>query len=108
MRDNLSELPILLCLIWCGTLLGVIYDLLRLVRIGGKRFATAVADAVFGICFFALVSAVLLFADNGRLRPHYPIAVFASMLLWLSFPGRLIRLLISSLKAGKGGGRSRG
>ena len=105
MRDNLSEFPILLCCLWAGTLLGIVYDALRLVRISGKRLFTAFADVLFAAAFFAVVSAVLLYADRGRVRIHYFIAVFLAMLVWINYPGRLVRSVLSGigskLKRGK-------
>lgn len=98
MNDNLSELPILLCCIWAGAVLGVIYDALRLVRISGKRLFTAFADVLFAAAFFAVVSAVLLYADRGRVRIHYFIAVFLAMLVWINYPGRLIRTALSWIR----------
>jgi hypothetical protein len=98
MNDNLSELPILLCCLWAGTVLGIVYDALRLVRISGKKLAVIAADILFGICFFTLVSAVLLYADSGRVRIHYFIAVFLAMFLWINYPGRLIRTALSWIR----------
>lgn len=98
MNDNLSELPILLCCIWAGAVLGIVYDALRLIRISGKKLAVIAADILFGGCFFALVSAVLLYADSGRVRIHYFIAVFLAMLVWINYPGRLVRSGFSWVK----------
>ncbi|MBR5949214.1 MAG: spore cortex biosynthesis protein YabQ [Clostridia bacterium] len=98
MNDNLSEFPILLCCLWAGAVLGIVYDALRLLRISGKKLAVIAADILFGICFFALVSAVLLYADSGRVRIHYFIAVFLAMLVWINYPGRLVRTALSCIK----------
>lgn len=67
MHDNPNELALLLCGLWCGFALGIVYDLLRLLRRG--KLLSAIADALFGGCFFALTAATLLYADSGRLRP---------------------------------------
>lgn len=98
MGDNLSEFPILLCCAWAGALLGIVYEALRLLRLSGKRPAVFAADLLFSVCFFAVASAVLFYADHGRLRPHYFAAIFASMLLWICFPGRLIRQTLAALR----------
>lgn len=107
MNDNLLELPILLCCLWAGSVLGIVYDALRLIRISGKKLAVIAADLLFCICFFALVSAVLLYADSGRVRIHYFIAVFLAMLVWINYPGRLVRTALSWMR-GKLFKRARG
>lgn len=107
MNDNLLELPILLCCLWAGSVLGIVYDALRLIRISGKKLAVIAADLLFSICFFALVSAVLLYADSGRVRIHYFIAVFLAMLVWINYPGRLVRTALSWMR-GKLFKRARG
>lgn len=110
MNYNLNEFPILLCCIWAGTLLGIVYDALRLVRISGKKLAVIVSDLLFSVCFFAVVFGVVLFADKGRVRVHYLAAVFVSLLVWLNFPGKLIRAAFCGLRGKHSGknGMSRG
>lgn len=97
MHDNLSEIPVLLCCLWAGTLLGIIYEVLRLFRRSGRKAAEIAADLLFSVCFFVVASAVLLFADSGRLRPQYLLAILAALLVWIYFPGRLVRSMVQHI-----------
>ncbi|MBR3299022.1 MAG: spore cortex biosynthesis protein YabQ [Clostridia bacterium] len=98
MHDNMGELPVLLCCLWAGTLLGIIYEVLRLFRRSGRKAAEIAADLLFSVCFFVVVSAVLLFADSGRLRPQYMLAILAALIVWVYFPGRLVRSMVLHLE----------
>lgn len=101
MRGNLTELPVLLCCLWCGFALGIFYDLLRPVRCLSAVTA-ALSDLLFGAVFFALTAAALLYADNGTLRGFALPAIALSFALWQRLPGRLIRGVLRLRKtAGK-------
>ena len=58
MQNTLNQIPVFLCCLWCGLAAGIIYDLFRLVRIRGNRFATAAADTLFGAIAIGIFHAV--------------------------------------------------
>ena len=99
MHNNLNEFPLILGCLWEGFVLGIFYDLLRLVRIRGG-IMTAVCDLLFAAVFFALTAAVLFTLDSGRLRAYSLPVVLAGFLIWQYAPGRLLRCTLSSLLAG--------
>jgi Spore cortex protein YabQ (Spore_YabQ). len=98
MRIDLAELPLVLSCLRCGFILGMVYDLLRIPRRLG-RFASALADALFGCCFFGLTAATLLFYDSGRIRLFSIPLILAAFALWLFFPGKLLRLFFASVRS---------
>ena len=71
MQNTLNQIPVFLCCLWCGLAAGIIYDLFRLVRIRGNRFATAAADTLFGAIAIGITAGALLYwcasvADPSR------------------------------------------
>ena len=96
MRIDLAELPLLLGCLWCGSVLGIAYDLLRLPRLRGGRLITAICDFVFGALFFFLTAATLFYCDSGRLRAYSIPVILLAFLVWQLLPGRLLRLTAAS------------
>ena len=96
MTDNLAELPILLFCCRCGFILGIVYDLLRFVRLGGGAVTTVLADLAFGAALFFLAGGMLLYIAEGKLNAYDLAAIFLCFLLWQRLPGRLVRGAISA------------
>lgn len=74
------------------------YDLFRLVRIRGNRFATAAADTLFGAIAIGITAGALLYCDHGKIRFFTLFAIAAGALLWQILPGKLLRIMIMKLK----------
>lgn len=91
MHTNLNEIPILLCCLWCGLAIGILYDVFRLLRRIRSVIVTAIADLLFGLLAFAMLFAVLLYCDDGRVRLFSLFGVLLGAVLWQRLPGRLIR-----------------
>lgn len=98
MQNTLNQIPVFLCCLWCGLAAGIIYDLLRLVRIRGNRFATAAADTLFGAIAIGITAGALLYCDHGKIRFFTLFAIAAGALLWQILPGKLLRIMIMKLK----------
>ena len=98
MQNTLNQIPVFLCCLWCGLAAGIIYDLFRLVRIRGNRFATAAADTLFGAIAIGITAGALLYCDHGKIRFFTLFAIAAGALLWQILPGKLLRIMIMKLK----------
>lgn len=100
MQNNLNEIPVFFCCLWCGFALGIIYDVFRLLRISGGRLVTAAADTLFGIIAAAVTAGALLYCDHGKVRLFTLFAVVSGALLWQILPGKLLRMTLSRIKNG--------
>ena len=98
MQNTLNQIPVFLCCLWCGLAAGIIYDLFRLVRIRGNRFATAAADTLFGAIAIGITAGALLYCDGVKRRFFTLFAIAAGALLWQILPGKLLRIMIMKLK----------
>lgn len=97
MRNNLNEIPIFLYCIRCGIIIGILYDLFRIIRRSNHPVLTGIADSLFGICAIAMAGLTFLYCDNGNLRFYSFFGMFLGAAIYQKYPGKLIRTSIAKL-----------
>ncbi len=85
-----EELYIFLATIYGGILIGLIYDLYRIIRgiFRPKKIATIVEDLIFWIIIAITAFFVLLFSNDGQLRFYtfLGFGIGATMYIWILSP----------------------
>jgi spore cortex biosynthesis protein YabQ len=91
--ETSNQLWVFLFTVYGGIVLGVLYDLLDIIRkvIRARRLMTAVFDIAYWSAATALAFLLLYFACEGEFR-YYDLLGFASgAALWFLGPGRAVR-----------------
>ena len=91
MYAGTDELTVLLICLWCGFALGIVYDILGLIRSAFGKIVGAFLDLLFSLAFFCLIAAALYRFDCGRLRGFDLPAIWLAFLVWRAFPSALLR-----------------
>ncbi len=91
MQGAAAEIRICLISLYCGTLIGFIYDILAFLRLpfNENRFVDAALDTVFYILAGIAAAAALLYADNGRIRLYSLVFIAAGALVYCRYPMRM-------------------
>lgn len=98
MHNALNEIPIFLSCLRTGLLTGVLYEILSLFRLSGKRVLCAVIDVVFGLAATAAAALTLLYCDYGRIRLYELVAMILGAFIIHRYPGKLIRSAFAAIK----------
>lgn len=82
MSNTLLQPASLLVLAYCGVVIGIIYDIFRLLRrLLLFRAVQAAADILFVIICVVLTAFAVLFATNGAIRGYLFLGLVAGVLL---------------------------
>jgi len=104
MTNTLNQFYVFLGAVYGGIIIGIWYDVLRLVRIMTvpRPFWCAVCDLVFWIGAAVLFFMVMLDVDNGDLRVYTLLGAAVGFALYIIAPSRLIMKGFSPLARGGG------
>lgn len=87
-----EEIRICLISLYCGTLIGLTYDVFECLQLVLKRggFLSALLDVLFYIVAGILAALMLLYSNEGRIRLYSLIILAAGIMLYCRFPMRLV------------------
>ena len=96
---TMGQAEVFLAMVLCGTLLGVVFEALRLVRIafGSTRALSAVMDSVFWLCACALIFCFLLRVNLGMLRLYTLLGIAVGWGLYEIGIAPIISFVVKSL-----------
>lgn len=98
MYNTLLELPKFLGTLYGGLLIGILYDLFRLLRLPfSGRFMTGLLDALFYAAAGVVAAAVLLYVNGGAPRVYLFIGLALGAFLYLRFVSRLFGALVRAI-----------
>ena len=90
---RLGELASFFAALYCGILMGMLYDVFSLLR---KPFRNPWIMGIFDLLYYAAVvglgAAAMLYINCGTFRLYIYLAMGGGILLYRCYPGRLIRL----------------
>lgn len=86
-----EEIRICLISLYCGTLIGLTYDVLAFFQLIVKRggLFSILLDVLFYIIAGILAALMLLYTNEGRIRLYSLIIMAAGIMLYCRFPMRL-------------------
>lgn len=93
MFETARQIPLFFSFLLQGVVLGVIYDVLSILRIKNKLLV-AIADILFCICFFALTALFAIKLNFGQMRLYFILAMFLGFLLERISIGFFIKIFI--------------
>ncbi len=90
---RLGELASFLAALYCGILIGAVYDVFTLLRLPFKSpWIYGVLDLLYYIAAVCLAGAAMLYINCGTFRLYIYLAMGMGILLYRRFTGRLVRL----------------
>ncbi len=102
-----EEIRICLVSLYCGTLIGLTYDVFECLQLILKRggILSALLDVLFYIIALVLTALMLLYSNEGRIRLYSILIVVAGIVLYCRFPMHLVgsrirRYMAKKLKRG--------
>lgn len=98
MYGGTDEIALLLICLWCGSALGIVYDILGAVRSAFGRIVGAALDLLFSLSFFCLTAFALYYFDSGRLRGFDLPAIGLGFVFWRVFPGAFLSEVVRAVK----------
>lgn len=100
MQQTLDQFPVFLFMLYCGLVIGVLYDLFRLLRL---PFSSAIVSGILDGAFYMLAGAIfalsLLYANNGEFRFYTLIASGVGIFIEQRFTGALFVDLLHKIAA---------
>ena len=86
-----AEIRICLISLYCGTLIGLMYDIFAFIRLpfNENRIADTALDVMFYIFAGIAAAAALLYADSGRIRLYSIMLIAAGVLIYCRYPMRM-------------------
>ena len=83
-----AEIRICLISLYCGTLIGLMYDIFAFIRLpfNENRIIDAALDIMFYIFAGIAAAAALLYADSGRIRLYSIMLIAAGALIYCRYP----------------------
>lgn len=86
-----AEIRICLISLYCGTLIGLMYDIFAFIRLpfNENRIIDAALDIMFYIFAGIAAAAALLYADSGRIRLYSIMLIAAGALIYCRYPMRM-------------------
>ena len=86
-----AEIRICLISLYCGTLIGLMYDIFAFIRLpfNENRIIDAALDIMFYIFAGIAAAAALLYADSGRIRLYSIMLIAADALIYCRYPMRM-------------------
>lgn len=86
-----AEIRICLISLYCGTLIGLMYDIFAFIRLpfNENRIADTALDVMFYIFAGIAAASALLYADSGRIRLYSIMLIAAGALIYCRYPMRL-------------------
>lgn len=98
MYSTLNEIPVFLGCLYAGILIGIVYDLLRLLCFPFRsRVLSEVADGLFYCLACCIAAFALLVLNDGRVRFYALCGLLLGAFLYLRFPSRLFRGMLRAL-----------
>ena len=90
---RLGELASFFAALYCGILIGAMYDVFTLLRLPFKSpWITGVFDLLYYMAAVFVAAAAMLYINCGTFRVYIYLAMGGGILLYRRFPGRLVRL----------------
>lgn len=91
-----AEIRICLISLYCGTLIGLMYDIFAFIRLpfirlpfNENRIIDAALDVMFYIFAGIAAAAALIYADGGRIRLYSIMLIAAGALIYCRYPMRM-------------------
>jgi len=89
-----------ICALYCGVVLGMLYDLFRLLHLPfSNPWAAGVIDALYYAAALIVTWGFMLYINCGTLRVYIFVFIGLGLLLYTRFAGRLIREVAARIKA---------
>ena len=89
----LGEAASFLASVYCGILIGFVYDVFYLFRLPFKNlWLIGVIDILYYICAACMAAAAMLYINCGTFRLYIYLAIGSGILLYVCFPHRLMKL----------------
>ena len=100
MANTTLELPILLGAIYGGLLIGILYDVFKLLRLPFKnKWVVGILDVLYYILAGGLFAVTLLIINGGQLRIYAVLGVLAGVGIYLYFVSALIWDTVAHIRA---------
>jgi spore cortex biosynthesis protein YabQ len=99
MYNTLNELPKFLGALYGGLVIGILYDLFRLLRLPfhKHRLVTGVIDALFYASAGVIAALTLLYVNSGAPRVYLFAGLALGAFVYIRFVGRLFNSLLTSI-----------
>ena len=92
---KLGELASFLAALYCGILIGLLYDVFGLLRLPFQSpWMIGAVDILYYAAAAGIAAAAMLYINCGTFRLYIYLAMGAGILLYRRYPGRLIRLAV--------------
>lgn len=89
---QLGEVASLAAALYCGIVIGVLYDVFRLIRIPFRNpWLNGLIDLVYYAAAACIAAVAMIYINCGTFRLYIYLAIGAGILLYCRFPGRLIK-----------------
>lgn len=89
---QLGEVASLAASLYCGIVIGALYDVFRLIRMPfGNPWITGLIDLLYYAVAACIAAVTMLYINCGTFRLYIYLAMGAGILLYRRFPGRLIK-----------------
>ena len=100
--ETSNQFWVLLCTIYGGVVLGVLYDSLFIMRktLGGRKILTALFDIVFWVLATVFAFVLLYVAVDGALRFYEILGFSFGAILYFLGPGKAVRWLYRKICQG--------
>lgn len=96
MANTLNELPVLLGAIYGGLIIGVLYDVFRVLRLPFRsKWIVGILDALYYIAAGILAALVMLTINGGRLRVYAIAGLLVGAIVYIKFVSGLLIDLVS-------------
>ena len=87
---HLGEVASAAAALYCGILIGALYDIFRLIRLPFHNpWITGIIDLVYYAAAVCLAAAAMLYINCGTFRLYIYLLIGAGIFLYRRFPGRL-------------------
>ena len=90
--ESIHQIPELLMLLYCGIVIGIVYDILGILR--KNKILLIVADIIFCIISLAICAAGFLIASEGNIRFYHILGLVLGFVLERWGIGPILKLII--------------
>jgi len=95
--ETIRQIPQLLAMLYCGIILGILYDLLGLLRRTGLAWLVHIADILFCAATLLCCSVFVLVASEGNIRFYHFLGIILGFLLESKGLKPIIKFLLDIL-----------
>lgn len=100
MKSTLDQIPGVLAALYCGLVIGALYDVFGLLRIPFKnKWADGIIDGLFYVAAGVLSAFLILLTTDGRPRLYVLLSIVLGVFIYLKSIGALFRRAANYFKS---------